>query len=101
MGNKIKNFFIGIWERINQIDIPDGNDNLTKEEMAEVKRANEVQGKVHEQRSFVPRVDVSKRKSKEENDPLIAKYGKAERGNPIYDTAMRINDREKSRGEVR
>lgn len=83
--NKIKKGFAEVWKRIVQIDIPDNVENLTAEEKTEVNNAKEVQKKVHSQRSFVPRVDVSKR----EMDPVVAKYGEAKPGNPIYDVTRK------------
>ena len=97
MGNKIKEFFIGIWERINQIDVPDGVENLTSAEKKELDAVNQAQGDVHEQRSFAERVKVSK---KDKVDPLIAKYGEAKPGNPIYDVGQRLKNMEdKEMGE--
>ena len=97
MGNKIKNFFIGIWERINQIDVPDGVEDLTSAEKKELDAINQAQGDVHEQRSFAERVKVSK-KDKDKVDPLIAKYGEAKPGNPIYDLGQSMKERDE-RGE--
>lgn len=57
--NKIKKFFLKIREAINQIDIPDDYGSLTKEELAEVKNANKVQERVHEQKSIVPKAQVN------------------------------------------
>ena len=57
--NKIKN----IWERIGEVDIPDNNENLTSEEVQEVKRIQETQKEVHE--GFVSKVPVNERKAQE------------------------------------
>ena len=44
---KKKNIFSRIisfvWERINQVDVPDGIENLSKDEISEVKKVREVQ----------------------------------------------------------
>ena len=58
--NKIKN----IWERIGEVDIPDNNENLTPEEVQEVKRIQETQKEVHEE-GFVSKVPVNERKAQE------------------------------------
>ena len=92
MGDKIKKFFSKIWERINQIDTLEDYENLTKEERAEVNNAHEVQKEVHAQKSFAQRVKVNK---KDEVDPVIAKYGPAKPGNPIYDAAREMSRHEK------
>ena len=94
MANKLKNFFNGILERINQIDIPDGVENLTSAEKKELDAVNKAQRDVHEQRSFAQRVKVNK---KEKADPVIAKYGAAKPGNPIYDVAQKMNEMEEER----
>lgn len=63
MGNKIKNFFVEIWNRINSVDIPDGYENLTKEERAELDNTYQVEKKVHEQKSFVPKAQINEGKA--------------------------------------
>ena len=90
--DKIKKFFIGIWERINQIDVPDGVEDLTSAEKKELDAITKTQGAVHEQRSFAQRVKVDKKKEKV--DPLIAKYGPAQPGNPIFDAGQRLKEME-------
>ena len=69
--NKIKKFFLEIKDRINEIDIPDGYDNLTKEQRAELDNTYKVQLEVHKQKSFVPKVEVN------ENKAQVTARGKA------------------------
>lgn len=79
--NIFKRIIDFISERINQIDVPDGMENLTKAQEAELNNLNRVQKEVHEQRSFVPKVKTKK------IDPLEKKYGPARPGNPVYEAA--------------
>jgi len=57
--NKIKNFFLKIRDAINQIDIPDNYESLTKEERIEVEKTKKIQEKVHKQKSFVQKAQVN------------------------------------------